>query len=382
MRTSYELPFKLFGIPVKLNISFLIFFPLLAWLIGSQLDYYVGLLGMNIDTTALTTGPMPLLVGLIAAAGLFLGVTLHELGHSFVARSYGVQIKSITLHVLGGVAELEQIPPESGREAKMAISGPLVSFLLGAIAWAFFVLLSPTNPLPKFITGYMMYVNFAVGAFNLIPALPLDGGRVLRSLLASRQSRFRATQTATKISRGIAVFMGIIGILNLQIFLVLIAVYVYIGASSEIRNMMVHQALDGLKAKDLMTEDVITVAPDTTIQEMMEIMMERRHLGYPVLDNKEEVVGIVTLADLKESEDKRDLVRDVMTSQVVTIKEYDGAEEAFTRITQNNLGRLIVVDDTKSMVGIITRTDIMNALKIATSGPLEEQPKEFLEHSD
>ncbi len=375
MKTTYELPFKLFGIPIKLNISFLIFLPILAWIIGSQIDVYVKLLNLDINTEPLTSGSRAYWIGLIAALGLFTGVTLHELGHSIFAMRYGVRIKSITLHVLGGIAQLEEIPEEPGQEAKMAVAGPVTSFILGGICWIILQILSPQAPIPRFIIGYLVFMNLAVGVFNLIPALPLDGGRILRSLLALRRPRLDATRISANISKAIAIAMGLYGLINLNIFLILIAFFIYASMSSEVQNLMVSQSLEEVKIEDLMTKDVVTVSPESSVSKLIETMLDRRHLGYPVIDENRNVVGIVTLQDLQRRDTNEDKVEDIMTKEVITIPKDHHAMEAFKRIIQNNLGRLIVVDKKGKMVGIITRTDIMNALKIRTLGQVREVEK-------
>lgn len=367
MKTNYRLPFDIMGIPIKLNISFLIFLPVLAWVIGRQLDFYVDLLNLGIDTGAIT-GIDAFALGLFSALGLFVGVTLHELGHSVLALRYGVSIDSITLHVLGGVAQLDEIPSRPGEEAKMALAGPATSFLLGGLFWLLLVTVDPAGIVPRFILGFLFYVNIAVGIFNLVPALPLDGGRVLRSLISIRKTHFQATRIATKVSKFFAALIGFYGLLNLNIFLLVIAFYIYLGVTSEYQNVVLERALKGLTTGDLMTEDVISVSSDTSVAELEEVMLEERHLGYPVVDDGE-IEGIVTLEDLERAEDPEDTVDSILTPRVITIDADEPASEAFHRITQNEIGRLVVTDSAGDIAGIITRTDVMNAIKVVTNLP-------------
>ena len=374
MKTSYKLPFKIFGIPVKLHVSFLLFFPVLAWIIGNNLQFYINVLQLDVNTAALTTQMSPILIGLIAAAGLFICVTLHELGHSFVARKYGIKIKGITLHVLGGVAQLEDVSTGPGSEAKMAITGPLVSFGLGGLAWVALMLIGPQAALPKFIAGYMVYMNFAVGVFNLLPAIPLDGGRVLRSLLSLKQSRIKATRISTQISKAISVAMGIYGLFNFQLFLIAIAVFIFFAANSEAKQLFLHKTLQSLKIEELMSKDVKTVKPDTEVDQLIHTMIENSHLGYPVVDDDGEVLGIVTLEDLqRHSSEGSERVEDIMTSEITSIHLSQGAGDAFNKMTNSDLGRLVVVDDEGQLVGIITRSDIFNALKVTGAIPEREE---------
>lgn len=368
MKTNFQLPFRIMGIPIKLNISFLIFLPVLAWLIGRQLDFYVDLLNLGINTELVGGGAETFGLGLIAALGLFIGVTLHELGHSFLAIRYGVKIESITLHVLGGVAQLEEIPSRPGEEAKMALAGPATSFVLGGLFWLLLMVVDPVGTLPRFTLGFLFYVNIAVGIFNLIPALPLDGGRVLRSVISLKKSHFQATKIATRVSKFLAALIGFYGLLNLNIFLLVIAFYIYVGVTSEYQNVILERALKGLTTGDLMTKDVVTVSEDTRVAELKETMLKVRHLGYPVL-SKEGVVGIVTLEDMQKADDPDKTIKSILTSEVITIEKNEPASEAFHRITQNEIGRLVVTDKAGNMVGIITRTDIVNAIKVVTNLP-------------
>ncbi|MFB6291202.1 MAG: site-2 protease family protein [Candidatus Bipolaricaulia bacterium] len=368
MKTNYRLPFNILGIPIKLNVSFLIFLPVLAWIIGRQIDVYIEILDLGIDPAVITQGPNAFLVGLFAALSLFVGVTIHELGHSVFAMRYGVKIESITLYVLGGVAQLEEVPSRPGEEAKMALAGPITSFILGGIFWLLLVGLNPAQPVPRFLLGFLFYVNVAVGIFNLIPALPLDGGRILRSLLSLKISHYRATEISTRISKFLAVAMGIYGLLVFNIFLIVIAFFIYFGVTSEFQEMVLNKALEGLKTRDLMTEEVTTVEPELPISELKELMMKKHHLGYPVV-KQGEIMGIVTLEDLKKTDTPDEPVETILTPKVITIEQDSSATEAFHKMNQNNLGRLVVTGESGQMVGIITRTDLMHAIKVATKLP-------------
>lgn len=369
MKTNYRLPFDILGIPIKLNISFLIFLPVLAWVIGRQIDVYIEILGLGIDPTVISQGTNAFLVGLFAAISLFVGVTIHELGHSIFALRYGVKIESITLYVLGGVAQLEEVPTRPGEEAKMALAGPVTSFILGGIFWLLLTVLDPGQAVPRFLLGFLFYVNLAVGIFNLIPAFPLDGGRILRSLLSLKTSHFKATEISTRISKFLAVAMGIYGLLVFNIFLIVIAFFIYFGVTSEFQEMVLDKALEGLRTRDLMSKEVITVEPDTPISELKELMMKKHHLGYPVVEDGE-IMGIVTLEDMKKTDNPDEPVETILTPKVITIDKDASASEAFHKMNQKGgLGRLVVIGESGQMVGIITRTDLMHAIKVVTKLP-------------
>src|SRR3954452_11763060 len=182
---------------------------------------------------------MPYLLGLITALGLFTSVLVHELGHSVVARLYGVKVRSITLWLLGGVAAFEDMPRQRGAEAVVAIAGPLVSIAVGALCWLVLKALPPSAVPAGFVFTYLAFMNVSLAVFNMIPALPLDGGRVLRSLLALRMTHLRATKVAAAVSRVLAVLLGLYGLYTMQFMLVLVALFVYLAVKRELRGGMV-----------------------------------------------------------------------------------------------------------------------------------------------
>ncbi len=178
---TFRLPFRLAGIPLEMDISFLLILPVMAWLIGSRVGQLAQMWGIA-HAHSLEAGATPYALGLIAAVGLFICVVLHELGHSLAARAFGVKVRSITLWFLGGVAQFEEIPRKKGQEAIVGAAGPVVSFGLAALFWVA-ATFSPPWPALEFVLGYLAITNLVLGVFNLIPAIPLDGGRILRSIL-------------------------------------------------------------------------------------------------------------------------------------------------------------------------------------------------------
>ena len=231
---SFRLPFKLLGIPVFVNVSFLLVLPLLAWIIGSQIGEFAKMFGLA-NAQALSTGIEPYVLGLIAAVGLFVSVVIHELGHAVTARAYGVQVRRITLWFLGGVAQFEEMPQQPGAEAVVAIVGPIVSFAIGAVCWGLEGFVPASASAGRFIVAYLVYMNIVLAIFNLIPAMPLDGGRVLRSLLALWMPRLQATQVAAGVSKVLAALLGVVGLFSLNFWLLLIAVFIYFSVGAETR---------------------------------------------------------------------------------------------------------------------------------------------------
>lgn len=285
--------FRLAGIPVHLDLSFLLVLPLWALYIGRNLPHYFALLGLPQDPRLLQ-GPYPFLLGLLAATGLFLSVLLHEVGHALAARRYGVATRRITLWLLGGVAQMERIPREPMKELVIALAGPLVSLLL--------FLLFRTLPWEAgalgFLGRYLALVNLGLALFNLLPALPLDGGRVYRALLALRKPYLQATRQAVALSQALAWALGLFGLLVLNPLLVLIAFFVYMARRADAEATLLAQALEGLKVKDLMTPNPIVLPPDLPVGEALALALRHKVSGFPVVAEGR-ILGVVGLGGLE-----------------------------------------------------------------------------------
>ena len=353
MKDNYRIG-SIFGIPLELHVSFL----LLLLLVFAYSVY------------RLNPGPFVYIVMLFAT------VTLHELSHSLVARRFGVKITKITLLPFGGIAAMEEIPKDPKKEFAIAIAGPGFNFVVSALTImliAVFGGLSRVFPFFDLHIGGAMdllvvffKVNLMLGVFNLfIPALPMDGGRVFRSLLAFKLGFPVATEVASGVAKIIAIFMALFGVLIPNIWLIFIAFFVYIGAIQESEVSRVSVILSGLKVRDLMTTRVVTVDADITLEELAEIMFEKKHMGYPVV-SEGRLVGIITFSDL--SRVPRELwsvkrVRDVMTRDLLTISSGDDAFDAFMKMARAGVGRLLVIDEGR-LVGIISKTDLLRTLEI------------------
>ncbi|WP_226040082.1 CBS domain-containing protein [Natrinema sp. DC36] len=367
---------SLFGIPIKLDLTFLLVLPLFAYLIGAQIEAVARILNnglaAGIDVGAITGGPLPWLLGLAAAIGLFVGVVLHELGHSLTARRYGFPIESITLWLFGGIAAFSEMPEDWRQELNIAVAGPIVSILVGVGSYALFVVTPESLDGARFVLGYLAVLNVALAFFNMLPAFPMDGGRVLRALLARSQPYAQATQQAASIGKLFAVLMGLFGLFSGNILLIGVAFFIYIAASSEAQQVTMKAAFQDVTVGDIMTpaDDLHTVEPETTVAELIRRMFTERHTGYPVVDTNafegERLIGLVTLTDAREIEPvERDAytVEDVMTTELKTIGPDSDAMTAIDRMREHDIGRLLVVDD-DDLVGLISRTDVMTAFDI------------------
>jgi Zn-dependent protease/CBS domain-containing protein len=360
-----------FGIPIKLDITFLIVLPLFAWLIGSDVGNLAtvlnGMFGSAMPVDALTAGSTPWLLGGAAATGLFLCVLLHEFGHSLVAMRYGYHIESITLWLFGGVARFTEMPENWKQEFTIAVAGPLVSVALGALSYLAFLVVPGALPTVQFVLAYLALTNVALAVFNMLPGFPMDGGRVLRALLARRRPHARATQIAAEVGKLFAVVLAIVGLFA-NLFLVALAFFIYIGASGEAQQTVMKAAFQDVTVGDIMTpaSELQTVTADTSITTLTDRMFRERHTGYPVL-RQGNLVGMVTLDDTREvREVERDAYRveDVMATDLVTISPDADAMDAISMMQREKVGRLPVVDEAGELVGLISRSDLVTAFNI------------------
>ncbi len=374
---------SLFDIPIKLGVSFLLVVPLLAYLIGVQTGQVVELLNVTFGTTIepgpLTDGLTPWILGLLAALGLFVSVLMHELGHSLVARRYGIDTEAITLWFLGGLAQLTEFPEDWRKELAIAIAGPIVSVGVGVLCYVAFVLLPAEQSAALFVFGYLAVLNVILAVFNMLPGFPMDGGRVLRALLSRNRSRLRATHIAASVGKAFAIILGFVGILGFNIFWIAIAFFIYIAASSETQHAFVEAALDGLTVGEIMTPaaELDTVTPETSLDTLLDRMLRERHTGYPVLDDGE-LVGIVTLEDVQEgAPGKADAtVADVMSTELVTVSAGSAATTALTTLQRKGIGRILVTENDGTLTGLISRTDLMTVLQIVgTSRSTNVEPE-------
>jgi Zn-dependent protease/predicted transcriptional regulator len=365
---------RIFGIPILIHYTFILVIPLFAWIIGSQIALTAGMINeiflVPVDTTLLTDGYVPYLVGIIVALGLFAGVLVHELAHSLVARYKGIRINSITLMIFGGIASMEEGVPDPKAELPMALVGPITSLVVGLVSSGI-VYAVPTvisNPasggILVFVFGYLGLLNIILCAFNLLPAFPMDGGRVLRAWLATRMPLYRATKIAADIGKGFAIIFGIIGLFS-NPFLILIALFIYIGASSESTAVKYSFLLQNVTVGDMMSSPVTTVSPTMPLREVITMMYSSKHLGFPVVE-RDTLIGMVTLADVNRTSpiDREAMqVRDIMTRDPVTLPPSAPVIDALKIMSARNFGRIPVVQDGK-ILGIVTRTDIIKVTEL------------------
>ncbi len=350
MKTSFKL-FSIWGIDVNVHISLLLILFLLTYVFYvSDVPY-----GFANYESGLAS-----VLSFVAAVLVFVSVLLHEFAHSLVAMRYGVSVKGIVLFIFGGISMMEKIPENPREEFFISIAGPATSFAISAICWVMnVVVVAFSSPLSTLL--YLIaYINLFLAIFNLIPAFPMDGGRVFRSILARRMSYIRATRIAAETGKMIAVFMGIFGIFYSP-WLILIALFIYMGANEEEKVVMLERLLGRYRVADIMSRDVVTISPNTRVGDAIELMLRTKHLGYPVVEDGR-LVGIVTLKDVMGADPSTE-ISEVMTRDVVTISPDASAFQALKIMNERRIGRLPVVQNGK-LVGILSRSDLVRIAEI------------------
>jgi Zn-dependent protease/CBS domain-containing protein len=367
MKTSFQIG-KIMGIPIKLHITFLLILPFFAWSFALTPPR----LGFSDQDL-----PLRYALSMAAAVSLFICVVLHELGHSYIAKKHGINIRNITLFLFGGVSSIEEIPKDPKTELKMAMAGPGVSFLIALIfiiIYSFFkppgesftdyLFLSPINDPYLRLVWMIAILNIVLGIFNLLPAFPMDGGRVLRAWLAERMTYIKATREAAGIGKMFAFIMGIYGLFY-NFWFMLIAFFIYIGASEEEKSTEINLILEGVKIKDIMSTEVKTVPSGMSIEELVEYIFRFKHMGYPVVDDGQ-LKGMVTFTDVQKvplEERKVVKVSQIMNKNIISLQEDDDAVNAFKLMAVNNVGR-IIVKKVEKISGIVSRTDLLRTVQL------------------
>jgi Zn-dependent protease/CBS domain-containing protein len=318
-------------------------------------------------------------MGAVAALLFFASLTAHELGHAVQARREGMEIDGITLWVLGGVARFRGDFPSAGAELRIALAGPAVSLVIGVV----FLGAALTLSLPSGVDGVVFWVgqiNLVLLVFNMLPALPLDGGRVLRALLWRARGDFgAATRTSAAVGRGfgqvmvgggllLVLFTGALG----GLWFALLGLFIIGAAEAESQAAAAKEALGGLRVRDVMVDDPVSITPDTRLDEFMDLFLARRHTAYPVVDAWGGVRGIVTfrhaLAQPRE-EWPAHRVEEVMVpfDRAIVLDADLDLREAYVRLAADDLHRGLIVEGGRP-VGLVSLTDVARVVEAATGG--------------
>ena len=309
------------------------------------------------------------LEGILFILILFGFVVLHEFGHALTARRYGIKTRDITLYPIGGVARLERMPDKPIQELWVALAGPAVNLVLAALLFSWLFLSNTLAPLAgisltsgSFIERLLM-VNISLVLFNMIPAFPMDGGRVLRALLALRMEYTRATQIAASIGQGMALLFGFAG-LFFSPTLLFIAFFVWIGAAQEASMVQMKTSLGGIPVRRAMVTDFQTLTPDDPVNRAVDLIIAGSQTDFPVIDG-ESVVGVVTRSDILAalSAQKSATVAQIMRRDIQLAEANEMLEPAFTRLQTCGCHTMPVLHGSQ-LVGLLTLENIGEFLMI------------------
>ena len=310
-------------------------------------------------------------IGFILA--LFLCVLLHEYGHALTARKYGIKTRDITLYPIGGVARLERMPEKPIEELWVALMGPAVNVVIAAGLFAYLYLTSSLVPLNELTIASgnflerLMTVNLSLVLFNLIPAFPMDGGRVLRALLAMRMDYVRATQIAATIGQGMALLFGLVGLFG-NATLLFIAFFIWIGASQESSATQMKNAISGIPVGRAMLTEYKSLSPRDTLARMSQLLLAGSQHDFPVIDG-ERIVGVVTRDDFLMALTQHGegiAISAVMKRDLPEVDSYEMVENALLRIQESGVPALPVTHGGQ-LVGIVTAENIAEYLMIRSA---------------
>ncbi|BCB95794.1 peptidase M50 [Dissulfurispira thermophila] len=352
------------GIPIRVHFSWLIIFGLITWSLST---FYFPKAAPQLPTASYWIN------GAVAALLLFVSVAFHELSHSFVAIKYKLSIINITLFIFGGVAQMKGEPPSPKAEFRIAIAGPLSSFFLSlifAIAYN-----TAATQVTKALFSYLAQLNLILGAFNLIPGFPMDGGRVVRAFLWKKTNDFfYATQKASSYGQKIAMFFIIFGIFSIFVgfpgglWLMLIGWFLYSASQASYQQASLQQTLNGIKVRNIMVKDIVTMPSNITVDRAVnEYFLKYGYGGFPVVDNGR-FLGFITLKEIKDV--PRENWGDVKISEIFVphnkkweISEDDDVIKALELMIMEDKGRLVVTDK-EGVTGLITRNGIARYVQI------------------
>lgn len=295
---------------------------------------------------------------------LFGCVVLHELGHALTARKYGIRTRDITLLPIGGMARLERMPEEPLQELRVAVAGPAVNVVIAAALFLWLQATGGFEPVSRITLTQgpflqrLMIVNIILVVFNLLPAFPMDGGRIVRALLATRLEYTRATQIAAVLGQGMALLFGFIGFFT-NPFLLFIALFVWIGAAQEASLVQVRAALSGIPVRRAMITDFRSLAPEDTLRRAAEVLLAGSQQDFPVIEAGR-VVGVLLRADLLAAlagQRHEAFVADVMRREVTALDSHEMLDVAFARLQQGQV-RMAPVMHNGALVGLVTMDNI------------------------
>lgn len=352
-----------------------------SWKIGTIADipifihstFVLVLLYIGYESASRGQGLVATIIAMIFVLVVFGCVVLHELGHALTARRYGIRTRDITLLPIGGLARLERMPDDPRQEFWVALAGPAVNVV---IALALYFALSLQGPWPPgagfSITAgpflhRVMVINVILVVFNMLPAFPMDGGRVLRALLAMRLDYTRATQLAANVGQGMALLFALVGLLY-NPFLVFIALFVWIGASQEAGMVQMRSALAGIPVSHAMITEFHALTPDEPLSTAVSLTLATAQKDFPVVQQGE-VVGVLAQAELFRAlaqDGQHVAVREVMTSDFATADSFEMLEPVLARLQTCECSTIPVLR-AGVLVGVVTSDNISEFLSIQSA---------------
>ena len=343
------------GIRVQVHFTFLIF---MAWAVLSSL--------------VAGKSQQEVLAQTVFMLGLFGCVVLHEFGHALTAKRYGIRTKDITLLPIGGVARLERMPDDPRQELWVALAGPAVNVVIAAAIWGWLqatrggLSLAAVDITSGTFAERILLVNISLVVFNMLPAFPMDGGRVVRALLAMRMEYTRATQIAANLGQGMALLFGLVGFFY-NPMLMFIAFFVWIGAAQEASMVLMKSALGGIPVSAAMMTTFETVAPGDSLEQVSRLILSGSQQDFPVMDHGQ-VVGVVTRDGLlKALAQKGDPpVSEIMRRDIATADSSDMLEGVFQRMQESTCRTLPVLHNQR-LVGLLTAENFGEFLMIRTA---------------
>ncbi|MCH7589312.1 MAG: site-2 protease family protein [Chloroflexi bacterium] len=360
--------FSFRGIDIRVHITF----PLI--LIWAAIQF--GIVGRR--------GIQGAVFGVVVTLILFAIVLLHELGHSIAAQHYKIAVKEIVLLPIGGVAQLSKIPEQPIKELVIAAAGPLVNFgiaiVLGLLLLFFnfdvglgdlpLTMRSLARASTSSIFAYVFISNILLAVFNLLPAFPLDGGRILRALLATRLSYSRATAIAVSIGQGMAWLLGLWGLLGGGFFMVVVALFILVGASQEGQVIRIRRVFEGLRVEQAYSRSVETLAPDSTLRQAVALTLQSFQSDFPVCEG-EKLVGLLTHTKLMEAINRNSpdtFIGLVMDTEIPGVEVRDGLFDVQQQLADLNVDALPVLED-GMFLGLITSRDLNEAYRFLSKRP-------------
>lgn len=363
--------FKLLGFQVQIDASWLIIFVLITWSLAKGFfpHYY---------SDAEFSSMQLWILGVVGALGLFVSIILHELSHSLVARQFGISMKGITLFIFGGVAEMKDEPKTPKAEFFMAIVGPIASILIGVICFSFHQLaeLNKWSVSIAAVLWYLQTINFVLAGFNLIPAFPLDGGRVFRAILWKIKKDLKyATRITANIGSVFGIVLVVLGVFGLisgnfigGLWWILIGMFLRGAAKMSYQQLLMKEFLGGESVSRLMKTNLVTVTPNLSIREFVDdYVYQTYHKLFPVVEGQK-LIGCVRTSDLKsipKANWEQTKVSDILKpcSEENSISADCDAIETLRKMNELKVSRLIVTDQGK-LVGIISLKDLLELMSL------------------